>query len=59
MKKKKLFEKFTLKEMLVEMSKIRCSYFDGKSIVSEISKTQKDILRAFDVKPEELEKPRY
>ncbi len=59
MKKKKLFEKFTLKEMLAEMSKIRCSDFDGKSIVSEISKTQKDILRAFDVKPEELEKPRY
>ena len=59
MKEKKLFEKFTLKEMLAELSKIRCSDFDGKFIVSEISKTQKNILKAFDIRPENLEKHRY
>ncbi len=59
MKKNKLFERYSLKEMLAELSKIRCSDIDGEKIISEISKSQRKILSPFDLTPEILEKHGY
>ena len=59
MKKKKLFVNYSLKEMMAELSKIRCTEIDGEKIVSEISKTQRTILKAFDLSPEMVQKHRY
>jgi transposase len=54
MKKKKLFERYSLKEMMAELSKIRCTEIEGKKMVSEISKTQRAILKAFELSSEML-----
>ena len=59
MKKNKLFERYSLKEMMAELSKIRCSDIDGEKVISEISKSQRRILSAFDLTPEILEKHSY
>ena len=59
MKKNKLFERYSLKEMMSELGKIRCSDIDGEKIISEISKSQRKILSAFDLTPETLEKHSY
>lgn len=49
---KEMFKKFTVKELLYELKKIKINYLpkDGKPIISEISKTQKMILKKFDFK---------
>lgn len=51
MKNHNLFEKYTLKEMLFELRKIRFNYVDNfEPFVSEISKRQKEIFQAFGIK---------
>lgn len=59
MKKKKLFESYSLKEMMAELSKVRCTEINGEKIVSEISKTQRTILKAFDLSTEMVQEHRY
>ena len=59
MKINKLFDRYSLKELMAELSKIRCSVFGDEEIVSEISKTQRKILAAFQITPEMMQKPSY
>ncbi len=59
MKKNKLFDSYSLKEMIAELSKIRCSKVDDEVIISEVSKTQRNIFRAFQISTEMLQKHRY
>jgi len=48
MKDKKLFDKFSVKEVLLELRKIKKTFIDGNvSVISEITKKQKQILEAF------------
>jgi transposase len=54
MKKNKLFEQFTVKELIAELSKIKYSVIDGNTIISEISKTQRKIFKAFQIDHETL-----
>ncbi len=54
MRKTKLFERYTVREPLAELSKIRYSIIDGKILTSEISKSQRNILKAFNVTPEKM-----
>lgn len=50
MKDKKLFEKYTIQELIRELKKIKISYIDDQQkIISEISKKQKLIFQAFDM----------
>ena len=48
---KNLFKKFTAKEFLYELKKIKINHLplNGKPIISEISKTQKTILKKFEI----------
>jgi transposase len=51
MRDKKLFEKFSIQELLRELSKMKITYIDNfDPIKSDISKKQNDILKAFDIK---------
>jgi len=59
MKINKLFDRYSLKELMAELSKIRCSVFGDEEIVSEISKTQRKILAAFQITPEMMQKPQF
>ena len=52
MRRAKLFERYTVRELLAELSKIRCSMIDEKILTSEISKSQREILKAFKITPE-------
>lgn len=52
MKDKNLFKKYTVKELLATLSKIRYSVIKGERIISEVSKAQREILKAFDLTPE-------
>ena len=56
MKKNKLFDQFTVKELIAELSKIKFSIIDGNTIISEISKTQRKIFKAFQIDLEMLMK---
>lgn len=59
MKENKLFDRYSLKELMAELSKIRYSVFGDEDIVSEISKTQRKILASFQITPEMMQKPSY
>ena len=59
MKKNKLFEHYSLKEMIAELSKIRCSKIEDEMIITEVSKTQRNILKAFQITTEMLQQHRY
>jgi transposase len=53
MNKNKLFEKYSLKEMLLELKKIKQTIISNhQPIISEVSKKQKEILEIFDIKIE-------
>ncbi len=52
MKASKLFKQYSVREMLAELSKIRCSKINEKMLISEISKSQRDIFKAFEITPE-------
>jgi len=54
MKKNKLFDQFTVKELIAELSKIKFSIIDGNTIISEISKTQRKIFKTFHIDLEML-----
>lgn len=49
MRKKNLFKLYTVKELLFELKKIKRTQMDGQTIISEISKKQKLILKAFEI----------
>lgn len=50
MKEKKLFDKYSVKEILLELRKIKKTFIDGNfSVTSEITKKQKQILDAFEL----------
>ena len=50
MTKSKLFDKYSVRELIAELSKIKYTSIDKEScIISEISKAQKNILKAFDI----------
>lgn len=55
----KLFDKYSVRELMAELGKIRYSVTNGLEIISEISKTQRSILQAFGLKPETLTDHRY
>ena len=52
MKTTKLFEQYSVREMLAAISKIRCTTINEKMLTSEISKSQRNILKAFEISPE-------
>jgi transposase len=52
MKEKKLFKKYTVKELLATLSKIRYTVIKGERIIGEVSRAQREILKAFDITPE-------
>ena len=52
MKKTKLLEQYSVREMLAEISKIRCTMLHEKMLISEISKSQRNIFKAFEIAPE-------
>lgn len=55
MKKKKLFNKYTVKELFAELKKLKIMHIEKNDpILSELSKRQKIIFDAFDVKEEAL-----
>jgi len=50
MREKKLFQKYSVKELIFELKKLRTvEMTDGKSFLTEVSKRQKDILKSFDL----------
>ena len=50
MKEKKMFDKLSIKEVLLELRKIKKTFIDENiSVVSEITKKQKQILEAFEL----------
>ncbi|PIV58229.1 MAG: hypothetical protein COS14_10700 [Bacteroidetes bacterium CG02_land_8_20_14_3_00_31_25] len=56
MNQKKIFKTFTVKELLYELRKIKINNIakDGKSIVSEISKKQRNIFEDFGIDIKQL-----
>ncbi len=52
MKVSKLFKQYSVREMLAELCKIRCSTINEKMLISEISKSQRNIFKAFEITPE-------
>jgi transposase len=51
MREKKLFEKYSIREMLKELAKIKMIKHENmEPFISEISKKQKDIFKNFDIK---------
>ena len=51
MKESKLFERYTVRELLAELGKIRRINIDENIIISEISKAQRSIFKAFNINP--------
>lgn len=49
MRKKGLFKKYSMKEMLSELSKLKITNINGEVIISELSKKNRLILEAFDM----------
>jgi len=54
MKNRKLFKKYTMKEMLANLRKIKRTKIDNEIIISEISKQQRLIFDAFNIDQTEL-----
>jgi transposase len=51
MRDKKLFEKYSIAELLREPAKLKITYLDNQEpVISEISKKQSLIFKAFDIK---------
>ena len=51
MKDKKLLEKYTVKELFLELKKLKIIQIgNNEAFLSELSKRQKDIFKAFDIK---------
>lgn len=60
MRKKKLFEIYSVKELLLELKKIKVTLLDNqKPIISEITKKQKNILESFEIKEVIVHAPSY
>jgi transposase len=49
MREKQLFKKYSIKEMLAELSKVKFTYINGEVIISELSKKNRLILEAFGI----------
>ena len=59
MKDKQLFNKYSVKELLAILSKIRQTFINGEQIISEVSKAQREILNEFDITPEMISEHSY
>ena len=59
MKKTGLHDKFTFRELMRELAKIRFSKLGEGEMLSELTKTQKNLLRNFQITPEMLQKHSY
>ncbi len=55
MRENKLFNKYSVKTLLAELSKIRNAKINGEKINAEVSKKQRDILTHFDILPEMIQ----
>ncbi|HHE37865.1 MAG TPA: hypothetical protein ENL20_04755, partial [Candidatus Cloacimonetes bacterium] len=51
-----LFRKYSVKELLAELSKIQYAKINGENIYSEISKSQRKILKHFEITPKMITK---
>ena len=54
MRAEKLFKKYTVRELLAELRKIKLANINGEIIISEISKKQRLIFKAFKIDLEEI-----
>jgi hypothetical protein len=54
MRAEKLFKKYTMRELIAELKKIKLTKYNDEVIISEISKKQRKIFEAFKIDPEEL-----
>ena len=54
MREEKLFNKYTVKELLSELRKIKFTKINDETIISEISKKQRLIFEAFKIDSEEI-----
>ena len=54
MRAKKLFKKYTVRELLAELKKIKRTNIHGETIISEISKKQRQIFEAFKIDAQEI-----
>lgn len=52
MRENKLFNKYSIKTLLAELSKIRYAKINGEKVNTEVSKKQRDILKYFDISPD-------
>ena len=59
MKVTKLIETYSVRELLAVLSKIRRSKIGEETMIGEISKTQKQILKGFKITPELVTNPSY
>ena len=59
MKKNNLFKRYSVRELLTEMKKIKINYYNKISYISEISKKQKEIFKKFDIDISELKEIRF
>jgi len=59
MKKKKLFMRYSVKELLAELKKLKITNIEGdKLLLSELSKNQRKIFEAFEIKENDLAVPK-
>ena len=54
MRAEKLFKKYTMRELIAELKKIKLTKYNDEVIISEISKKQRKIFDAFKIDLEEL-----
>ena len=54
MRAEKLFKKYTMRELIAELKKIKLTKYNDEVIISEISKKQRKIFEAFKIDLEEL-----
>ena len=59
MEKHDLFKRYSVRELLTEMKKIKINYYNKISYISEISKRQKEIFKKFDIDISELKEIRF
>ena len=54
MHEKKLFRKYSVKELMAELAKIKITTIDEETILSELTRKQKIIFEAFGIEEESI-----
>ena len=54
MRAEKLFKKYTIRELLTELKKIKRAKINDEVIITEISKKQRKIFETFNIDPKEI-----